>query len=82
MSTNPLNRCCERAVTNARLCDLNPTVHDLAWLFGISSRWVVELRRRGVLPEGESLPQLIKRMQAYRPEAKAAARKARRVRNG
>lgn len=79
MPTAPLNRCCERALTHARLCDIKPTVDDLAFLFGITPRWVVELRRRGVLPDGETLPQLVKRMEAYRPEAKGAAFKARRA---
>jgi hypothetical protein len=49
---------------------------DIAWLFGISRRWVTELRKRGVLPEGASLPVLVKRMARYKPEAKAAARRA------
>lgn len=70
------NRCCERAVTEAQLKDHTPTQEDLAWLFGISRRWVTELRKRGVLPEGEPLPKLVKRMARYRPEAKQAARQA------
>lgn len=75
------NRCCDRALEAARLSDHTPTHDDLAWLFGISKRWVGELRKRGVLPEGAPLPVLVKRMAKYRPEAKQAARKARLARN-
>jgi hypothetical protein len=71
------NRCCDRALSKARLSDHTPTLEDLAWLFGISKRWATELRKRGVLPEGEPLPKLVKRMGRYRPEAKNAARVAR-----
>ncbi|WP_126053587.1 hypothetical protein [Sphingomonas sp. S-NIH.Pt1_0416] len=71
------NRCCERALAQARLQDHTPTHEDIAWLFGISKRWVGELHKRGVLPAGAPLPVLIKRMARYKPDAKRASRKAR-----
>jgi len=70
------NSCCKRAVTEARLADHTPTHEDIAWLFGISRRWVGELYKRGVFPAGAPLPVLVRRMARYKPEAKRAARKA------
>lgn len=83
MAENRRYRCCERALKGARLSDHQPTLDDLAWLFGISRRWAGELRKRGVLPEGEALPALVRRMAKYNQGAKAAQRSgARTARSG
>ncbi len=72
-----LNNCCVRALTQAHLKDHTPTQEDIAWLLGISRRWVSELQKRGVLPVGAPLPVLVKRMARYKPEAKKVSRKSR-----
>ncbi len=82
MTAKVRNRCCDRALTEARLSDHTPTLDDIAWLFGMSRRWATELRKRGVLPEGAPLPVLVKRMARYKPEAKRASRRARLARHG
>lgn len=76
MAENRQNSCCVRAMAEAHLADHTPTHADLAWLFGISVRWVGELRKRGILTPDTPLPVLVKRMARYKPEAKKAGRTA------
>ncbi|WP_419685050.1 hypothetical protein [Sphingomonas sp. ID0503] len=47
---------------------------DLAWLFGVTGRWIGKLRADGVLPADAPLPDLVKRMAAYQAQARAAKR--------
>ncbi len=77
---NILSRAPRWAERGADFRDYHPTVADLAWLFGVSSRWIARLRADGVLPADAPLPELVKRMASYRVAAIEAKRTAHRKR--
>lgn len=70
-----------RERTRVAFRDLKPNDEDLAWLFGITRKWVGELRKRGVLPAGEPLPELVARMMSHQREVEAGKAKGRRPRH-
>jgi len=67
-----------RAAGRAPLRDMKFTVEDIAWLFGITTRWAGHLRSIGVLPPETALPQLVENMATYKAEAKRAKARGRR----